>query len=325
VLSIRTIGIAALSFALGGWTAKPASAQVVSEEEPPAVVATSWTEAWPTFDWHASERRWFQSLPSPETVCDEPWSWLLLPDGLMYTSYAAGEREPRMSTAFLSEPGAEVLWDTALGGRIGIARYGNTSSIHPEGWQIDVEGAAFVRLMPQEDRDVQAVDFRAGVPLTYRCGPYQWKLGYYHISSHVGDEYLLKNPDFERLNYSRDALVMGVGYFPVEALRVYFEVGWAAIYTSGGAEPWEVQTGFEYDTRRPTGLRGEPYFALNVHLREEVDWGGNLNVLAGWQWRGRASSHVFRAGLQYFNGKNAQFSFLQDNQQLIGLGIRYDF
>ncbi len=271
----------------------------------------------------------FLAMMPPQTPLrtfnDDDWSWSVMPQGLMYKSYVAGEREPRLSTTFLSEVHGQMLWDSALGGRAGLARFGNQSGTNPEGFQIDVEGAAFVRLLPDEERDVNAVDFRAGLPLTYREGPFQAKLGYYHISSHLGDEFILKNPGFDRRNYVRDALVAGVGYFPHPWIRTYFEVGWAVIFTSGGAKPWEVQTGFEIDTRRPTGFRGEPYFAMNIHLREEVNWGGSLNVLAGWQWRGQKTDHVFRAGLQFYNGKNAQYSLMEDNQQLIGFGIRYDY
>jgi hypothetical protein len=263
--------------------------------------------------------------PRNTTVSNEPWEWHLLPDGVVYKSYLAAERDPRLSTAFLSESKGDWVWDSALGGRASLLRYGTFGSDRPQGWELQVEGAAFVRLLPQDERDVAAVDFRAGVPLAYRDGPFQWKFAYYHISSHLGDEFLLKNPDFDRLNYSRDALVLGGGYFPTDNLRLYFEVGWAVIYTSGGAEPWEIQTGFEYETQQPTGFRGAPFFALNVHLRQEVNWGGNINILAGWMWRGFHADHAFRAGLQFFNGKNAQYSFLQDNQQLVGFGIRYDF
>ncbi len=268
----------------------------------------------------APVQSWF-----PARESDKPWDWQILPDGVVYKSYVAGEREPRLATSFLQEQGGDWLWDSTLGGRASILRYGTFGSEHPEGFELQVEGAAFVRLLPDNERDVAAVDFRAGIPLAYRDGPWQYKFGYYHISSHLGDEFLLKNPGFDRLNYSRDALVIGTGYFPTENLRLYFEVGWAVIFTSGGAEPWEVQTGFEWEQQGPTGIYGAPFFAMNVHLREEVDWGGNLNVLAGWMWRGYHTDHTFRIGLQYFNGKNAQFSFLQDNQQSIGWGIRYDF
>jgi hypothetical protein len=321
VISIRAMSVAVLACVVA--PAIVAGQDAPGDElAPVATAAPQYTAGWlpssAPFPWDAFPHE--QSATS-----DEPWSWMVVPTGLMYTSYMAGEREPRLSTMFLHESGGQALWDNALGGRAGIVRYGNSSSIFPEGWQLDVEGAAFVRLLPDSERDVQATDYRGGVPLTYRRGPFQWKFGYYHISSHLGDEFLLKNPGIERRNYVRDALVMGVGYFPVEPVRLYFEVGNACIFTSGGAEPWEIQTGFEYDTHRATGIRGEPFFGANLLLREEYDWGGNLNVLAGWQWRSRQSGHVFRAGLQYFNGKNSQTSFLNDSQQLFGGGIRYDF
>ncbi|WLD10583.1 DUF1207 domain-containing protein [Planctellipticum variicoloris] len=260
----------------------------------------------------------------PQDFPDEPWGWHLLPEGLLYKSYIAGEKEPRMSTAFLHETGGETLWDSALGGRVGLARFGTARGIQPEGFQIDVEGAALLRMQPQEERDVMSVDFRAGVPLTYREGPFQAKLAYYHISSHVGDEYLIKNPGYVRNNYSRDAFVLGGGWFPIDPLRLYAEVGWS-FYGTGGDKPWEFQTGFEWSSNRPTGIRGEPYLAVNAQFRETVDWNGSINVMAGWQWRGRESDHVFRAGMQYFNGPNSQYVFLNDHQQLIGAGIRYDY
>ncbi|MDX1970397.1 MAG: DUF1207 domain-containing protein [Planctomycetaceae bacterium] len=281
--------------------------------EPPAWIGVSVPTLVPMQNWF------------PMRESDKPWDWQILPDGVVYKSYIAGEREPRLATTFAKQNGGDWQWDSTLGGRASILRYGTFGSEHPEGFELQVEGAAFVRLLPESERDVAAVDFRAGIPLAYRDGPWQYKFGYYHISSHLGDEFLLKNPDFDRLNYSRDAFVLGAGYFPTDNLRVYFEVGWAVIYTSGGAEPWEVQTGFEWETQGPTGIYGAPFFALNVHLREEVDWGGNLNILAGWMWRGYHTDHTFRIGLQYFNGKDAQFSFLQESQQLIGWGIRYDF
>lgn len=254
----------------------------------------------------------------------ESWDWWILPEGLLYKSYIAGEKEPRFSTAFLAEKGGDVLWDTVLGGRVGVVRYGTERGIQPEGVQLDLEGGAFVRLLPEDERDVNAVDFRFGVPLTYREGPFQAKFGYYHISSHLGDEFLLKNPGIDRINYVRDALVLGIGYFPIDSVRLYAETSWA-FFTGRESAPWDFQTGLEWSETYPTGIHGAPFFAMNIHLREETDWSGSLNILAGWQWRGFVSDHVFRAALQYYTGKNNQYSFTQDNQQLIGLGIRYDY
>ena len=36
----------------------------------------------------------------------------------------------------------------------------------------------------------------------------------------------------------------------------------------------------------PTGSAGTPFFAINGHLREEVDFGGDISTQLGWLWRG---------------------------------------
>jgi hypothetical protein len=264
--------------------------------------------------------------PTPDVFFadDFAWSWQVLPDGLLYTSYLAGTRESRIFGAMLYDTKEGWLFDATLGGRTGILRYGSPGASGAEGWQLDVEGAAFVRLNSEEAWDVDSVDFRFGVPLTYRRGPWQWKTGYYHLSAHVGDEFLARNPGFRRINYVRDSLFVGLGYFPNEDIRLYGEVGWA-LKTDGGAEPLEFQFGADYSPTCSDGLRGAPYAAINVHLREEVDFGGGVNLMAGWQWTGPVSDSRFRAGLQYYNGKKTQYSFFNQHEELIGLGLWYDY
>lgn len=245
----------------------------------------------------------------------------LLPEGLVYRSYLAGVRESRFGSVWFYERDQGWLWDSALGGRVGLLRYG-TRGYRPEGFQIDVEGAAFPRLDLEEDLDLVSTDFRVGVPLTYARGPWEAKLAYYHLSSHLGDEFLLKT-GATRDNYSRDAIVVGLAVRPVEPVRLYAEAGWS-YYTSGRAEPWEFQFGIDLASLRPTSLAGAPFAAVNAHLREEVDFGGNFVAQLGWQWRGE-SGQALRTGFQYLNGKSPQFEFVNQFEEQFGIGLWYDF
>ena len=43
--------------------------------------------------------------------------------------------------------------DGTLGGRVGLLRYGDSRKIFPQGWQLDVEAAAIIRMMLDEIRD----------------------------------------------------------------------------------------------------------------------------------------------------------------------------
>jgi len=257
----------------------------------------------------------------------EPWTWQLLPDDLIYHSYLAGNRESRFASVWAEDDVFGSVWDIALGGRVGVLRYGTPSNGpfgRPEGYQIDIEGAAFPRLDMDDGRDMVSTDFRFGIPVTYGAGPFQTKLAYYHLSSHLGDELLEKMPGAMRINYSRDVVVFGVSYDLTDNLRTYAEAGWA-FYTSGGSEPWEFQFGVEYSRACPTGCLGSPFWAINGRLREEVDFGGNIVVQAGWQWRGAPNGHRFRVGGQYFNGKSDQYQFFREHEELFGLGLWYDY
>jgi hypothetical protein len=249
-------------------------------------------------------------------------TWQFLPDGLLYKSYIAGPKEPRFASAWLHQQGHGWIWDVTLGGRVGVLRYGTQGAVRPQGWQLDLEGAAFPRLDVENAENLMSSDFRFGVPLTWAAGPWQTKFGYYHISSHVGDEYLLTHPNFQRVNYVRDSILLGVGYFATDSVRLYGETAYAFHYSV--AEPWEFQFGAEYSPLIVKGRRGMPFAAVNVQLFEEQDFGGSLNVMAGWQWRSEISDRVLRVGLQYFNGKSSQFAFYNESEQLVGVGVWLD-
>jgi hypothetical protein len=262
-----------------------------------------------------------------------PWFWQIMPNNLIYTSYLAGPKESRIGTSVYRDTGNDPLnpgtangtmWDTTLGGRASILRFGSDPVLHPQGFEVQIEGAAFVRLDPQEDRDLRSADYRFGVPLVYGIGRWQTKLAYYHNSAHLGDEAMIKHPDYERVNYVRDCIVWGNSYYLFDWLRLYGEVGYA-FYNAGGSEPWEFQYGTELIQARPTGIHGAPFFAINGISRQELDWGGNVCVQTGWAWRGRRSEKLFRIGFEYLYGSDPQFEFPFANQNRYGLGMWYDF
>lgn len=252
------------------------------------------------------------------------WKLQCLPDGLIYRSYLAGPKEPRFAAVFWHDKTLGWQLDYTVGGRVPLLRYGTQDAYKPEGFQIDLEGAAFPRVNLDHQQDLEAADFRVGVPFTYGVGRCQYKVAYYHLSAHAGDEFLLRNPTFERINYVRDALVLGVSTYPIDPIRLYAEVGWA-FNTDGGAEPWEFQFGAEYSPLWGLDHNDAPFVAINTYLREELDFGGSLNVQAGWQWRGSGNRHLLRTGLHYQVGKSNQFEFFRQNEQQLGIGLWYDF
>ena len=250
--------------------------------------------------------------------------WQVLPEGLMYRSYLAGEKEPRFQFVPLVEKNRGLIWEAALGGRAGLLRYGTVDAVDPQGWQFDIEGAVLARVDPEEESDLEAADFRAGFLSTWRFGSDAFKAGYYHLSSHVGDEFLIKNPGFQRLNYVRDSLIFGWTHDWTPDFQLYGEVAYA-FNAEDGAEPWEFQYGLQYNPVAPTGTFGAPFAGFNVHTRQDFDWETGYNLVGGCQWRGAASNHTLRLGLQFYNGPSIQYSFVNRNETLIGGGLWFDY
>jgi hypothetical protein len=257
---------------------------------------------------------------------DDCVSWRMLPQGLLFHSYLAAEREPRMKFVHRRDTKSNrTVWDAVLGGRVGLIRLG-TSDPHPtEGFQIDLEGAVFARVLPNErSAQLEGSDYRVGIYATGRDGNRSWKTGYYHISAHVGDEFLVVNPTFQRINYVRDSWLGALSLDLSESTRVYGELGYA-IGTQGGAEPLELQLGAEYTPTPSTGLRGAPFGAMNVHFRQEFDLQPGVSASTGWGWQGAATRHRLRLALSIYNGPSWQYEFFDRWENLVGGGIWLDY
>lgn len=252
------------------------------------------------------------------------WQAQILPKGVLYPAYLAGRKESRLQSIFTNDSDYGWLWDISLGGRVPLFRYGTVNSPQPEGFQIDMEGAALLRLDFERNRNLTSTDYRAGLPITYGTKFWQLKTGYYHVSSHLGDNYLLDNFR-KKVHYVRDEIFFGIALKPVSSVRLYGEAGWA-FNVGETTSPWELQFGAEFspqysDERK---WRGAPFAAVHGHLFQELDFGGYVNSQIGWQWR-RPDNGLFRLGAEFYSGCDDQYQFHYTHQKKIGLGFWYDF
>ena len=98
---------------------------------------------------------WLDGQPQGAAACGlcgpkaaGPWFWQFVPQGILYKSYLAGVREPRLGTVQFRNVGDDWLWDNALGGRVGLFRYGSAGGGWAEGFQVDFEGARTLLDLP---------------------------------------------------------------------------------------------------------------------------------------------------------------------------------
>lgn len=287
-------------------------------------------------NWPANPESWllrddpddFMSRMGGDAVSadDSIYQYQVLPAGLMYRSYLAGEKEPRMMWSVLYDTKrGRTIWETALGGRVGLLRYGTVGAIKPQGYQLDLEGAVFARLIPAEPSTMlEGADFRFGLLNTWREDRLAIKWGYYHVSAHLGDEFLLVNPDYDRINYVRDAAIVGLTADVLDDAQVYGEVA-NALGSQGGAKPWEFQFGAQYVPTAAISRYGSPYLGINTYHRQDFAFRGGLNLIAGWNWFGDKTGERLRVGMQYYRGPSLQYSFFDRQERLIGGGVWFDY
>lgn len=272
----------------------------------------------------------------PELATPQPWVQLsnsvdssddqgVMPAGLLYQPYAAAPHEPGLnSVAKYDLSKDEWRWDSTLGGRIGIYRQNFPAFAELDAWQVDVEGASVFRLNPELDMDVESYDVRFGVLWTGRRDRLAWKFGYFHLSSHLGDELLFYDPTVPRIHFVRESLVLGTSLQATPKWRLYGEVAWA-FAVRGQAKPMHFQLGSEYVAIPFAPRYGAPFTALNLQLRQESNYAAGVTVLSGWQWKGEKSGRTLRLGMHYFNGPSNQYAFFDRFDNQVGAGVWLDF
>jgi len=249
----------------------------------------------------------------------------------MNPAYLAGANESRFGSVWNKADDLGWIWDITLGGQAPLLRYGTRNSVLPEGFQLDIEGSAHLRLDIERGRDLDAADFRFGAPISFAVKNWQFKTGYYHVSSHLGDERILRLQGeglafpYGRTNYVREAWILGVAYRPHSDIRLYAEADFA-FWLGEETKPWHFQFGAEYSPMAPTGnWVGRPFAAIHTRLLQERNYDGYLCFQCGWQWRG-PKNQIIRVGLQYFTGISEQYEYLYTKREnKLGIGLWLDW
>lgn len=233
---------------------------------------------------------------------------------------------------FIADPRQVTLgvgWrfdDEVLGKNLIPVSYGDTFPIFRwiDIWplrgdlQFEIEGALWAIFDPlHESSPLIDADYYVGFPLTYLFGDWALRLRGYHISTHIGDEYLLDHPHFDRRNPSIEAfdfyfsnqfskdirLYGGIGYFACQDES--FRVG--PFYCQAGAEVRFFQLGYRDYCNR---LFGVPFFAMDFYYQTYFKHHVNSNFAIGYEW-GKVSGlrRKFRIFLEYHDGYSTEGQF----------------
>lgn len=261
-----------------------------------------------------------------------------LPGRDLFHPLIADPREPRLQvsvlqvTADLNGGQAGDLNNTRVGAlgigeNFGILRWAGRHS--GEAWQVNVSAA----VMAQFDLDAPSdalmnEDYTVSLPLTWRNNDWSARVRWYHQSSHLGDEYLL------RLQPARVDLSF-------ESLEVLVSREWNTWRVYGGGEyllirgpedmhPAILHAGVEYRANAPAWHIGTllgvwPVAGLDAKSWGEHDWDVAWSLKAGVEFHrlsdGQHDRRHLQLMLEFFDGPSPYGQFYTHKMRYWGLGL----
>jgi hypothetical protein len=176
-------------------------------------------------------------------------------------------------------------------------------------------------------------DFYVGIPITYANGPWSFRLRGYHISSHLGDEYMIDHQITaqERLNPSIEAIDFFVSYQASEAIRLYVGPGvyvhsdptfkWKPLYIEYGTEARFL--GSKFLKQR---LYGTCFIALLWRNLEQLDYNFDGTYRFGYEFsKLQGIGRKFRLYVGYHQGYSLEGQFQKMRTHYWEYNMNYGF
>ena len=254
------------------------------------------------------------------------------PEDQIFCPLLADPKEARSFVSFLrgtfrslDDPTGEgtSIASVGVGDSFGLVRWGGPDA--GEGVQLDVVGSIFAQFdLGAPSNDLINADYIIGLPLTFRRNGFSVRAKLYHQSSHLGDEYLLRNEEIVRENLSFESVELLVSQ-EVGLFRGYF--GGESIFRR---EPDSLPSslfhaGVELRTGRARTV--QMLAGFDVKTTELHDWSPATSVRVGLEvGRPGPEGHPGRLImllLELYEGPSPYGQFFQDDISYVGAGIHF--
>ncbi len=248
-----------------------------------------------------------------------------LPGGNLFEPLVADPRWPRFSIGY------RYFTDEAR--NVASATFGETIALYRDRgpydglWEVGFQAGVFsIFDLDSQSFDLVNTDFLAALHATYRIGDLSTFFRVFHQSSHLGDEFLLRNR-IDRINLSFEGLDLKLSYKPFDWLRLYGGGAYLLHRDPSDLEPWSTQGGIELQTPWRFWADSARFVtALDLQNREENNWSTEVSVRGGLQFE-RAERFGRRISLlvEYYKGHSPNGQFFNRKVEYFGPALQLDF
>lgn len=272
-----------------------------------------------------------EPAPAPgasERVCAMKETSFFPKGGSLFEPLIADPRWPHFSASFV------WLLDGEEFSHMGAVSFGERFPLYREvfpsgrSWELGIEAAVFsVFDMDADSYDLINSDFWVSFPsLTYRDRDFSALMRFYHQSSHLGDEYILRG-GVDRVNLSYEALSLTLSQRLLTSFRIYGGGGYLVRRTPSELEPWFSHVGFEYESPRQY-LKDwvTPLMGVDLQFNQENDWSTDLSLRVGVRFKSlETGTRRYLLTLDYYNGHAPSGQFYDRKIESLGVGTHFYF
>ena len=210
-----------------------------------------------------------------------------------------------------------------LADRFNFVRWGGPAP--GDGIQMGISGGVFAQFdLRAASFDLINADYVVGLPVTFRRSAFSLRFRPYHQSSHLGDEFILRQGDLERENLSFEALELILSQ-EAGPLRVYGGGEWLFRREPEVLEDLLAHAGAEIRAGSLYGLRFVA--AVDMKSTEEHDWSPAWSARAGVElavWRDNGHPpRQWQILVEFYDGPAPYGQFFQESLRWFGLGVHF--
>ena len=174
-------------------------------------------------------------------------------------------------------------------------------------------------------------DFYVAIPITAAVNAWSFRFRVYHISSHLGDEFMVNRPDVVRKNPSFEAIDFFVSYQALSSLRLY--LGSGGLFDTDPSfpqKPFYLEYGGEYRFGgvkfRHQRLFGAFFLAAHFRTYEYLNYDFDGTFLGGYEFSQlKGVGRKLRMFIEYHKGFSLEGQFMKDRTSYLAYRFSYGF
>jgi Protein of unknown function (DUF1207) len=269
-----------------------------------------------------------QASAAPTTPKDKPAYELgFLPGGNLFQPLIADPRWPHFSIAYQNYIGDPELKN------VGAVSFGESIALYrnhaPFGglWEVGLQGGVFsIFDLDAPSSDLVNTDFVGGITASYRLKDFSSFFRIFHQSSHLGDEFILRNR-INRINLSFEGADLKLSYRFFDWLRLYAGGTYLFDRDPSNLKPWVGQAGIELQSPwRFWADSTRLIAAADFQHLQEHNWSTEISVRSGLQFeRPQNFMRKIQLLIEYYKGHSPNGQFFDRKIEYVGPGIHLYF